>query len=382
MSVLKILLRITIPITILISIHYYLWARLVRDPGWPIVVHRSLTVAVIIATMLIPAGLIIGWYTTNPVGRAVAWLGYTWLGTMFLLLVATAVSEFIRAAGAIIDPDRRVFFARGIAFGVATLGLGGSAFGIRRALRPIGVKEVNVVLEKLSPKANGLVIAQLTDTHIGPTIRREFIEDVVAKTNALNPDIIALTGDMIDGSVEHLREHVEPFSRLKARYGVFFVTGNHEYYSGADAWIAEIERLGIRVLRNERVEIGPAAAAFDLVGVDDWTAHRFGGNHGADLEAALKGRDETRLCVLLAHNPMAANDAIERGIDLQLSGHTHGGQIWPFNGVVRLVSRFVVGLYKEKNTQIYVSPGTGYWGPPMRIGTQAEITKIVLRSAS
>lgn len=380
MAILKTLLRISIPVTILILIHYYLWARLVRDPQWPLAVQRSLLLLLVVAAFLIPVGLVIGWFTSSPVGRAVAWAGYTWLGTMFLLLVGTAVSELFRLANAVTDLGRREVLLRGISLGVGLACASASAYGVKRALRPVEVKEVDISLSRLPSAANGLTIAQLTDVHIGPTIRREFIEDIVSKTNALQPDIIALTGDMVDGSVEHLREHFEPFANLRARYGVYFVTGNHEYYSGADAWIAEIQRLGIRVLRNERVEVGPEGGTIDLVGIDDWTAHNFGPHHGADLPRALSGRDSSRLCVLLAHNPMAGKEAIENGIDLQISGHTHGGQIWPFNRVVQLVNKWVVGLYLEGATQIYVSPGTGYWGPPMRLGTKAEITKFVLRA--
>jgi predicted MPP superfamily phosphohydrolase len=218
--------------------------------------------------------------------------------------------------------------------------------------------------------------------HIGLEIRHAFVDDVVQKTNAMNPDMIVLTGDMVDGSVEHLREHAAPLAALKAKHGVYFVTGNHEYYSGADEWIAEFRRLGIRVLRNERVEIDVPGAGFDLAGIDDWSAHNFGAHHGADLKRALSERDDSRAVILLAHNPKAGEEAIEHGVDLQLSGHTHGGQIWPFNYAVRLTTPWVKGLYQEGNTQIYVSPGTGYWGPPMRLGTTAEITKVVLRSTS
>lgn len=379
MTILKTLVRVGIAVGILVSIHYYLWARLVRDPGWALKIQRPLSTAIILGAFLIPIGLFVGWYASNWVGRSIAWLGYTWLGTMFLLLVATAATEAIRLLGAAADPDRRQLLARGLALGVATIGVSASGFGIRRALRPIEVKEVKVELDRLPIAFDGLKIVQLTDVHIGPTIRRDFILDIVTKTNATNPDLIVLTGDIVDGSVDHLREHTEPFGALRATHGVYFVTGNHEYYSGADEWIAEMERLGIRVLRNERIEIKSADAQFDLVGIDDWTAHHFGPGHGADLKKALLGRDKNQLCVLLAHNPMAGTEAIEEGVDFQISGHTHGGQIWPFNKVVGLVSRWVVGLYREGRTQIYVSPGTGYWGPPMRIGTSAEITKIVLR---
>jgi uncharacterized protein len=180
----------------------------------------------------------------------------------------------------------------------------------------------------------------------------------------------------VDGSVSELREHIAPLAKLRARYGVYFVTGNHEYYSGADAWCAELERIGIRVLRNERVTIGENGASFDLAGIDDHSA--FGGDHGADLPRAVRGRDPTRELVLLAHQPRAIFDAVRHGVGLQLSGHTHGGQIWPWNYFVRLQQPVVSGLRRFGETWLFVSNGTGYWGPPMRLLAPAEITQIRL----
>lgn len=378
MSPIRAIFALSVLILVLSLSHYYLWMRLVRDPQWPEPTQRILTIAMIVGLLLVPAGLLIGWFVTPAYIRSVAWVGFTWMGLFFLLLVTTFASEFLRLFGANPDLSRRLLLSRGIALGVGGISLSAGAYGITRALRPIKVKELDITLDKLPKSLDGFVIAQITDTHIGSTIRREFVEEVVAKVNALNPELIAITGDIVDGAVDHLRDCTEPFSQLKARYGTFFVTGNHEYYSGADAWIAEFQRLGIRTLRNERVQIGDTGNSFDLAGIDDWSARHFG--HGADLPKALKDRDVSNACVLLAHNPMAATEAIEKGVDLQLSGHTHGGQIWPFNFIVRLFSKWVVGLYQEGATQIYVSPGTGYWGPPMRLGTEAEITKIVLRS--
>jgi predicted MPP superfamily phosphohydrolase len=159
---------------------------------------------------------------------------------------------------------------------------------------------------------------------------------------------------------------------------VFFVTGNHEYFSGATAWVAELGRLGIRVLRNERVSIGQGEHAFDLAGIDDWSALRHDDGSRPDLPGALAGRDPSRAVVLLAHQPRAVVEAAQHGVDLQLSGHTHGGQIWPFGYLVMLQQPYIAGLHRHGGTFIYVSPGTGYWGPPMRLGTRAELTRITL----
>jgi predicted MPP superfamily phosphohydrolase len=234
-----------------------------------------------------------------------------------------------------------------------------------------------VAIDRLTKAKSGYRIVQISDVHVGPTIGKEFIEEIVARINALKPDLIAITGDLVDGSVTELEEHVAPLARLTAKDGVFFVTGNHEYYSGADEWIAHLGRLGVRVLRNERVRVG-GDAGFDLAGIDDASSSDSG--HGSDLKRALAGRDDTCACVLLAHQPRGIDLADAMGVDLQLSGHTHGGQMIPWNFLVRLQQPFVAGLHKLARAQIYVSRGTGYWGPPMRLGAPAEITEIELVS--
>ena len=229
---------------------------------------------------------------------------------------------------------------------------------------------------------HGTSIVQISDVHIGPTLGKEFLATVVAQVNGLSPDIIAITGDLVDGSVAQLRDHVAPLAELRATYGVFFVTGNHEYYSGAQEWIEELARLGIRVLRNEHVAVGPEGHTIDLAGVDDWTSAGHEVGHGHDLPGALAGRDQSREVVLLAHQPRSATEAAAHGVGLQLSGHTHGGQIMPWNFLVRLQQPFVAGLYRLKDTWVYVSRGTGYWGPPMRVGSPPEITRIELQRAN
>ncbi len=256
-----------------------------------------------------------------------------------------------------------------------------AAAAIRSGLARVAVRNVNVRLRRLPQKLDGLTIVQLTDVHVGPTIGRAFIEDIVARTNALAPDVIAITGDLVDGSVDDLRDAIAPLAGLKARYGVYFCTGNHEYYSGAPEWCAELTRIGVRVLRNERVTIGDGLDSIDLAGIDDESAHRFGEGHGADLARAVAGRDPARELVLLAHQPKAVLEAKEHGVGLQLSGHTHGGQIWPWNYAVRLQQPVVAGLARFGETQVYVSCGTGYWGPPMRLAAPAEITRITLQTA-
>lgn len=249
---------------------------------------------------------------------------------------------------------------------------------MRTALARLEVRTLRVPLARLPVAMEGYTLVQLTDIHVGPTIDRAFIVELVARVNALQPDAVVITGDLVDGTVAALGEHVAPLAGLRARHGVFFVTGNHEYYAGVDPWLAELERLGMRVLRNERVTLGDADASIDLAGVDDWAAARHGAGHGADLTRALQGRDERREVVLLAHQPKAVPEAARRGVGLVLSGHTHGGQLWPFSYLVGLDQPLLAGLHRVGATWAYVSEGTGYWGPPMRLGTRAEITRVVL----
>lgn len=222
----------------------------------------------------------------------------------------------------------------------------------------------------------------MSDIHIGPILGRTFAERLVARVNDCSPDLIVITGDLVDGGVRQLRDEVAPFSELRARHGVYFVTGNHDHYSGAHSWCEQAEALGMRVLRNSRTAIERDGAVFDLVGVDDHRGSHIGEDGREDLDAALGGRDESRAAVLLAHDPSTFKRASRMGIDLQLSGHTHGGQIWPFAFLVRLAIPFVAGRYQRHGAELYVSRGTGFWGPPMRLLAPSEITEITLRSGT
>jgi predicted MPP superfamily phosphohydrolase len=217
--------------------------------------------------------------------------------------------------------------------------------------------------------------------HLGPTYGKKWTQKVVDLSNSLKPDLVAITGDLIDGSVEQLREDVAPLAGLKSKDGTFFVTGNHEYYFDAASWIEHLQTLNMTVLVNQRVRVQRAGAALDIAGVGDQTGLRMPPGGGTDIPRALQGRDKSHPCVLLAHQPRVIEEAFRQGVDLVLAGHTHGGQIWPFNFLVYLQQPYVKGLHNHKGTQIYVSQGTGTWGPPIRLGTHAELTQIVLRSA-
>lgn len=363
------------------SAHRYVWARLVRDAALPAPWSRIATIALIVLFVLLMTGLTLVRVLPRAIKAPYFWVVYGWLGVLFFMVMALGLTDLLRvvtlrAQGvALDDPERRQAISRLFAGAAAVLGVGTSAVGAVSALSPVAVKRVRVVLDKLTASASGTRIVQLTDVHVGPTIGRGFIEDVVARVNALDPDVVAITGDLVDGSVAELAEHVAPLAKLEAKHGVYFVTGNHEYYSGATSWIAHLETLGIKVLRNERVRIG-GSEGFDLAGIDDHSSEGLVPGHGSDLAKALDGRDSARACVLLAHQPRGIELADEMGVDLQLSGHTHGGQVFPWNFAVRLQQPFVAGLHKLARAQIYVSCGTGYWGPPMRVGAPAEITEI------
>ncbi|MBI2392203.1 MAG: metallophosphoesterase [Deltaproteobacteria bacterium] len=375
---------ITAAVTALL--HRYVWARLVRDAALPAQWHRVATITIVVLAVFMWSALPLSRILPRPAMSALSLIAFGWLGLLFLLVVLFAAGDVMRLGLALIervradapDPSRRVLLGRAIAAAVGVVATGTAAWGVRTALAQLDVRRHRVPLARLPAGLDGMTIAQLTDVHVGPTIGREFIEQVVARTNALAPDVVVITGDLVDGSVDELREHVAPLAGLKAPLGVYFVTGNHEYYSGVSKWLAELRRLGIRVLRNERVELRRGDAVIDLAGVDDWTAHQFGGGHGRDLPRALAGRDPSRELVLLAHQPKAIVEAAKLGVGLQLSGHTHGGQIFPFNYLVKLQQPYVAGLHKHDDAWIYVSRGTGYWGPPMRVGIPAEIAHLTL----
>jgi predicted MPP superfamily phosphohydrolase len=364
-------------------VHRYVWARLIRDAAWPGPWRGALTLGVFALAALIPLVFVSTRSLPRAMAAPLAWVAYTWMGFALYLFLFTVISDAGRGIAAVarvlpVDPDRRQLLARTLAAtvgGLATLvGIGGLA----NVARGFVVRRVPVPLAKLPKSASGYVIVQMTDVHVGPTLGRHFIESIVRQTNALAPDMIVITGDLVDGTVEQLRDHVEPLRGLRAKDGVFFVTGNHEYYSGADEWIAHLRTLGVHVLRNERVAIRDA---FDLAGVDDWSAGRMLEHHGQDVAGALSGRDPSRVVVLLAHQPKAMTEATAHQVDLQLSGHVHGGQMVPFNWLARLDQPLISGLHRVKDTWVYVSTGTGYWGPPMRVGSGAELTRIELVAA-
>ncbi|AZM60430.1 MULTISPECIES: metallophosphoesterase [unclassified Streptomyces] len=286
----------------------------------------------------------------------------------------TGATEAPAALTASSGPSRRLFVSRVIGGAAAAAAVGTVGYGTYGVLRGPRVKRVTVPLAKLPRAAHGFRIAVVSDIHLGPVLGRGFAQKVVDTVNSTQPDLIAVVGDLVDGNVEDLGPAVAPLAQLTARHGSFFVTGNHEYFSGAEQWVEEVRRLGLNPLENARTEL----PHFDLAGVNDVAGEEEG--EGPDFARALGDRDRERACVLLAHQPVQIHDAVDHGVDLQLSGHTHGGQLWPGNLLARAANPTVAGLEQYGDTQLYVTRGAGAWGPPTRVGAESDVTVIELAS--
>lgn len=385
------ILAVVIGVPVQVALYYYLWRRLVANTELAQPWRRRLTAGIIILGLSVPITLLAARFISAEIGQTVGWPVFFWIAISGIMTTLFGLFDLARlsrwGARAIAgrpdepdDPRRRAFVSRILGGGAALGAMTMAGHGAYQALRTPGIVEVPIELSRLPPALDGFRIIQLTDIHIGNTIGRGFVQDVVDRANAADADLIAITGDLVDGSVANLADAAAPLADLKSRHGVYFVTGNHEYYSGADAWIEHIRGLGIQVLRNERVEIGDGSASFDLAGVDDHGAHFWNG-HGADMARAAAGRDPLRELIVLAHQPRQVHESARHGAGLQLSGHTHGGQIWPWHYLAMAQQGgLLAGHSLHGDTQLYVSRGTGYWGPPVRVFAPAEITRVVLRA--
>ncbi|GAV38567.1 metallophosphoesterase [Streptomyces acidiscabies] len=425
-------------LAVLVTGNWYLWRRLFRDttrgPGWA---RRAGAVLIGAGWTLAITGLVAE-RTGAPfwLQRVLAWPGFLWLAVAMYLLLAVLAGEAVRpllrlflerrAARRATDaapeplkapqepvrtlsevpaspdatkapevaqapsapegtagtpetatpagPTRRLFVSRVVAGAAATAAVGTVGYGTYGVLRGPKVKRVTVPLAKLPRAAHGYRIAVVSDIHLSPILGRGFAQKVVDTINGTQPDLIAVVGDLVDGSVKDLGPAAAPLAQLTARQGKFFVTGNHEYFSGAEQWVEEVRRLGIRPLQNERTEL----PWFDLAGVNDIAGESEG--QGPDFAKALGDRDTARTAVLLAHQPVQIHDAVDHGVDLQLSGHTHGGQLWPGKYFAEAANPTVSGLERYDDTQLYVSNGAGAWGPPTRVGAPSDVTVIELAS--
>ncbi|OBB70590.1 metallophosphoesterase [Mycobacterium sp. 852014-52144_SCH5372336] len=376
--------------TVLALMHAYLWKRLIKDttrPGrvrWILSAVFAGLAGLLLAALFLPrltSPVDAGWYT---------WPGYVWFGLAAYLLLMLLVLEpvrlvlrrWVRGAPAATPEDpnglsRRLFLARAsaVAAGAASVGLVG--VGTATALGPPDVLRVPVRLRNLDPAFRGFRVAVVSDIHLGPLAGRAHTARIVDMINETAPDLVAIVGDVVDGSVAELGPAAAPLGDLTAREGSFFVTGNHEYFvDDTLEWLREMERLGIQPLRNENTPIRRGGAVLNLVGVNDLAGERV--SDGPDFDRALAGISADGPTVLLAHQPVLVEEAAARGVDLQLSGHTHGGQMWPFHYVVRAVQPALAGLSTVEDTQLYVTRGAGYWGPPVRIGAPPDITVLTL----
>lgn len=368
--------------------HVYLYRRLFQDTGVSPGVRRAGLWVMAGLALLMLASRVITRIAPSPFTFAVATSGWIWMGLVtYLLLTMLGLSGarwlwgFLkrrRVAAAQVSEERRQFLARVTAGSALAATATVSSFGVWRVFHEPVLSEVAVQLPGLPRVLDGFTIVQVSDVHVGAIIQRRFMDEMVRRCNALRPDLVAITGDLVDGSVRELAAAVSALQNLRSRHGSYFVTGNHEYYSGDEEWSEALTRMGIGVLRNRTVSVGEPSASFDLVGVDDWAARRAGFERGYDLEAATRGRRPDRGAVLLAHQPANWREAAQAGMGLQLSGHTHGGQFFPFTLAVSAIWEHEAGLYQEGGRSLYVSRGTGFWGPPLRVGSPPEIVKVTL----
>ncbi|WP_324789251.1 metallophosphoesterase [Streptomyces sp. H51] len=402
---------------VLVTGNWYLWRRLFRDTTRGPGPARRAGAALIAGGWLLAVGALVAERAGAPfwLQRTLAWPGFLWLALSLYLLLAVVAGEAVRPllrrlparrartaaavpqaepvpAGAVpagqasgglepgepepvaeaAGPSRRLFVSRVVAGAAATAAAGTVGYGTYGVLRGPRVKRVTVPLAKLPRAAHGYRIAVVSDIHLGPVLGRGFAQKVVDTVNATRPDLVAVVGDLVDGSVRDLGPAAAPLRQLTAP--AYFVTGNHEYFSGAEQWVEEVRRLGLHPLENARTEL----PWFDLAGVNDLLGEREG--QGPDFGKALGDRDPSRACVLLAHQPVQIHEAVRHGVDLQLSGHTHGGQLWPGNFLAAAANPTVAGLERYGDTQLYVTRGAGAWGPPTRVAAPSDITVIQLAS--
>jgi uncharacterized protein len=399
---------------LLVSVLVHAWVgwRVVPDLAAAFPLAGTLLAALLAASVLLmPLSLVARWLPQSRATVVLTWLGLLCMGLFSSLLVLTVLRDVLLvlvwgatllAGLAGLDVSMLAPLHTGSAMAVPVLGLLATALGFWNARRTASVVRVDVPIAGLSAALHGFTVAQISDIHVGPTIRRKYLSRIVARVNALGADMVAITGDLVDGRVADLHGHAAPLAGLTSTHGTFFVTGNHEYYSGAHDWITELRRLGVTVLMNEhvvlhhdsgyqpeRVPEGDAVqgrqmprtgtARLVVAGVADFSAHHFDESHRSNPAAALANAPpDAAMRLLLAHQPRSAPAAADAGFHLQLSGHTHGGQFWPWMHFVKFQQPFTAGLDRLKGLWVYTNRGTGYWGPPKRFGVPSEITHLRL----
>ena len=380
-NVRRLLLR---PLWLFLALPGYVGWRLLSAMSLGPVVITAGIVLLVAFCLFIPVSMRARSMLDRKLADRMSWVGLTAMGFFSSLFVLTLLRDLVLAGTHLfMSSEQARYWMAPSAQAALFLALFMTVAGLIIARRRPGIVEVRIPVLGLPRALHGFSIAQISDVHVGPTIKRGFVEGIVRRVNDLNADLIAVTGDLVDGSVQQLSVHTAPLAGLAARHGAFFVTGNHEYYSGELAWTEEIRRLGMHVLKNEHVVLQHDGASLVLAGVTDYSAHHFDPAQRSDPAAALSGAPaDAGAKILLAHQPNSAGAAAKAGFDVQISGHTHGGQFWPWNLFVRFFQPFTGGLHRLKNLSIYVSRGTGYWGPPNRFGVPSEITRIRLVPAA
>lgn len=368
--------------------HVYVGARLIPDLLLGREGDAAAILFLVLSCVLIPMGMLARSSVNPPWGDRIAWVGLLAMGLFSSLFVLTVLRDALLlvlwlgnlAAGANLP---WIELRRASAWTVIWLALAGTLAGLYNARRRARVVDVDVPIAGLPQDLDGFTIVQISDIHVGPTIKRRYVQAIVDAVNEQLPDMIAITGDVVDGSVEQLAAQSRPLGELRAPFGVYLVTGNHEYYSGAAPWIAEFRRLGLRVLLNEHAVIHPSGLPVVVAGVTDYSAGAYDPHQRSNPRAALAGAPaDAAVRILLAHQPRSAPAAEPAGYTLQLSGHTHGGQFFPWGFFVRFQQPFTAGLHRLGKMWVYTSRGTGYWGPPKRLWAPSEITRLRLRTAS
>jgi predicted MPP superfamily phosphohydrolase len=357
------------------GLHAYIGWRLL--PDLPLGTAGDIVGALLLlaSAVLMPMGLMARFVIRRqPLSDRLSWAGSLCMGLFSSLFLLTLLRDIVL----LFVPASLPGAAADSALAVVTIALLVTLIGFFNARRVARVVHVDVPITGLAPALQGFTIVQLSDIHVGPTIKSRYVSAIVKRVNTLKADMVAITGDLVDGSVPELRKHTAPLGTIASRHGTFVVTGNHEYYSGADAWMAEFRRIGMRGLMNEHVVVDHDGAPLVVAGVTDYTAHHFDAAQQSDPQRAGAGAPQGATSVLLAHQPRSAEAAAAAGFDLQLSGHTHGGQFWPWNLFVRFQQPYTAGLHRLNQLWVYTSRGTGYWGPPKRFGAPAEITRLRL----
>ncbi|HEV7852699.1 MAG TPA: metallophosphoesterase [Mycobacterium sp.] len=354
------------------------WTLLASGQGWPTTVFVTGTLLFTAALVAMPWLMMLG-HGRRHLDWAAA-TGAVLLGAAWVLFVWSVLGQVLRIVlliAGVADPARSRVVAAAVVAVVAVL----LVWGYAEAMRVPRVKTIDVAIARLGRGLDGLRVAVITDTHYGPIDRARWSAAVVARVNALEADVVCHVGDIADGTVDVREAQASPLAAVDATKARLYVTGNHEYFSEAQGWLDYMEAIGWTALHNRHLILERGGDRLVVAGVDDATAKASGvRGHGANLEAALAGADSTLPILLLAHQPKQVALAADQGIDLQISGHTHGGQIWPFNFLVRLEQPVVHGLSRHGDrTQLYTSRGTGFWGPPFRVFAPSEITLLTLR---